>query len=432
MPTMQDWAQRAKQVIAGGTTHDSWAAACPPVFERAEGAYKWDAAGRQYIDFWMGHGALIVGHAHPAVNQALAAQLQRGSHLAGNHTLLVRWAEKVVQLVPSAQQVRFCASGTEATLLAMRLARAYTRRAGMVRIDGHFHGWHDEALAGVFAGWPIGAHPQAAGHLQVVPPYEPEQVEAALAAGEVAAVILEPGGGSGGTLPYDAAYLQRLRDITRRYGVLLIFDEVMSGFRYAPGGVQQLSGVTPDITTLSKVLCGGLPGAAVAGSQDVMACFDRGHADKVLHTGTFNGNPLSAAAGLATLTLAADATLQTTLERNTALFVEAVNARAARAGVDIRLFHQSSIFHILIGALDAGVAIAPSEDAVWITQKNAAQYDALKQHLAQQGIDMHKSHGWLSASHTHTVLEAAAEKFAAAFDRLRNQSGRAAEGVRHD
>ncbi|WP_158586348.1 aspartate aminotransferase family protein [Serratia inhibens] len=419
---MEAWEQRAKRFIAGGATHDSWATANPLVFERADGAYKWDAEGRKYTDFWMGHGALIVGHNHPAVTRAVTAQLHKGTHLSGNHTLLVQWAEKITQLILSAEQVRFCASGTEATLLAMRLARAYTHRANIVRVDGHFHGWHDEALSGVFEGWPTGAHPEAASHLHVVPPYDLEAMETALASRETAAVIVEPGGGSSGTLPYDPGYLRRLRDITRQYGTLLIFDEVMSGFRYAPGGVQQLSGVIPDITTLSKVLCGGLSGAAVAGGQAIMACFEAGHTDKVLHTGTFNGNPLSAAAGLATLALVSDGTIQKTLDRNTALFVDAVNDKANQVGIDVHLFHQSSIFHILIGAKKAGIDIAPSEDAVWIAQKNGAIYSELKVFLAQQGIDMHKSHGWLSTSHTHAVLEAAAEKFQCAFNQLLNQN----------
>ncbi|MDC9598813.1 aminotransferase class III-fold pyridoxal phosphate-dependent enzyme [Xenorhabdus anantnagensis] len=191
---MQDWELRAKRAIAGGTTHDSWASAHPIVFKRANGAYKWDTRGRQYTDFWMGHGALILGHNHPAVIQAITTQLNSGTHLSGNHTLLVEWAEKIIQMVPSAELVRFCASGTEATLLALRLARAYTGKPYIMRIDGHFHGWHDEALSGVVDGWPTGSHPDSANYLQLVPPFDLEAVEASLVEGKTAAVILEPGG----------------------------------------------------------------------------------------------------------------------------------------------------------------------------------------------------------------------------------------------
>ncbi|CDG22221.1 Glutamate-1-semialdehyde 2,1-aminomutase (GSA) (Glutamate-1-semialdehyde aminotransferase) (GSA-AT) [Xenorhabdus poinarii G6] len=419
---MQNWELRAKRAIAGGTTHDSWASAHPIVFKRADGAYKWDTSGRQYTDFWMGHGALILGHNHPAVIQAIATQLNSGTHLSGNHTLLVEWAEKIIQMIPSAELVRFCASGTEATLLALRLARAYTGKPSIMRIDGHFHGWHDEALSGVIGGWPTGSHPDSANYLQLVPPFDLEAVEVSLMKGKTAAVILEPGGGSSGTLPYDRQYLQELRNITSSYNTLLIFDEVMSGFRYAPGGVQQLSSIMPDITTLSKVLCGGLPGGAIVGSQIIMSCFDAGHNTKVLHSGTFNGNPLSASAGLTTLALVADGTIQETLNKNTMMFVNAVNEKARQLGIDVQLFHQSSIFHILIGAQKEGVDISPSEDAFWITQKNATIYNELKALLTQYGIDMHKSHGWLSTCHTHDILECAVDKFHMAFVQLLKQN----------
>lgn len=415
---MHDWTARAERVIAGRATHDSWAGGTPRVFERGSGAFKWDTEGKQYTDFWMGHGALIFGHNAPGVVHAIKTQLHRGTHLSGNHTELVKWAEKVTDMVPSAEMVRFCASGTEATLLAMRLARAYTSRPIIVRIDGHFHGWHDEALSGALEDWPIGAHPASATCVELVAPYDLAAMEAMLADDDVAAIILEPGGGSSGTLPYDPRYLQALRELSTRYGTLLIFDEVMSGFRFAPGGIQQIASVLPDLTTLSKVLCGGLPGAAIAGRRDVMACFDASHDRKVVHSGTFNGNPLSASAGLATLEAIDDGALQKMLNVTTSHFVNAVNECAEQAGVDIRLFSQFSIFHLVIGAEEEGVVPTASEDAFWLVQKNAMQHSHLKSLLAQEGIDMHKSHGWISACHTEDVLSEAINKFHRAFRRL--------------
>ncbi len=415
---MHEWTGRAERVIAGGATHDSWASTEPIVFDHGSGAFKWDTDGKQYVDFWMGHGALILGHNPPAIVEALAKQLHRGTHLSGNHTILVQWAEKVTQMVPSAEKVRFCASGTEATLLAMRLARAYTSRPVIVRIDGHFHGWHDEALSAAVEDWPAGAHPESATNVELVAPYDLDAMEAVLAYRNVAAVILEPGGGSSGTLPYDAEFLRSLRELTERYDTLLIFDEVMSGFRFAPGGVQQIASVMPDITTLSKVLCGGLPGAAVAGRCDVMECFDAAHKRKVVHAGTFNGNPLSASAGLATLGKVDDGYLQRTLNTTTAQFVEAVNERAQQVGVDVRLFHQFSIFHLVIGAQEESVTVTPSEDVFWLIQKNSKRHNYLKAALAQEGIDLHKSHGWISACHTEEVLYSAICMFHRAFERL--------------
>ncbi len=413
------WETRAKTVIAGGVTHDSWATPSDPViFDHAKGAYKWDVHGKQYIDFWIGHGALILGHNHPDVISAVQTQIEKGSHLSGNHSNLIQWSEKVVQMIPCAEQVRFCASGTEATLLALRLARAHTGRPYIVRIDGHFHGWHDEALAGVAPGWPLGSHPTAEQYIRLAPPNDIAAISELLSDQQVAILILEPGGGSSGILPYDDQYLRELRQLTTQTGTLLLFDEVMSGFRYAPGGVQQLSGVTPDITTLSKVLCGGLPGAAIAGRREVMASFELNSSHKVVHSGTFNGNPLSAAAGLATLKRVDDASLQQNLTDATAGFVSAVNRRAQTIGVDIRLFSQASIFHILIGAIQEEVPIEPSAQAMLLAMDFAPAYHLLKRALSDNGIDMHKSHGWLSTCHTPEILQQAETLFAQVFAQL--------------
>ncbi|ECJ3538755.1 aminotransferase class III-fold pyridoxal phosphate-dependent enzyme [Salmonella enterica] len=410
-----------RNLIAGGTTHDSWSPETNVIFARADRAYKWDIKGQRYIDFWMGHGALILGHNPPSVTEALTRQIKCGTHLSGNHIHLMEWAEKISQLIPSAEQVRFCASGTEATLLALRLARAYTGRPDIVRIDGHFHGWHDEALAGAIEGWPAGSHSSASDFLHVVSPCETSALEEILSARGTAAVILEPGGGSSGTLPCDFAWLHALRELTARYGTLLIFDEVMSGFRYAPGGVQAMANVLPDITTLSKILCGGLPGAAVTGNAAVMACFNAAHANKVIHSGTFNGNPLSACAGLATLNEISDGAIQQQIVDSTQLLVDTVNEQANQSGVDIQLCCQSSIFHVLIGAHSEGVKVQPSEDIFWLTRQYSPAYQKLQILLAENGIDMHKSHGWLSQCHTHDVLEEASNKFAMAFRQLRDK-----------
>ena len=411
--------------IAGGTTHDSWSAGSGLVFGRAEKAYKWDESGKCYTDFWMGHGALILGHNHAAVTEAIVQQLKRGTHISGNHSGLIQWSKKIVELLPSAESVRFCSSGTEATLLAMRIARAYTGRSDIVRIDGHFHGWHDESLSGVVDGWPVGGHPLSAAHLHVIPPYDTEQLTSVLSENNVAAVILEPGGGSSGTLPMDVKWLSQIREETEKHGSLLIFDEVMSGFRYAPGGVQSLAGVRPDITTLSKVLCGGLPGAAVAGTGEVMNCFNASHPRKVVHSGTFNGNPLSASAGLTTLNIISDGLIQKEITAKAVNFVNAVNHLAERHNVDIRLFNQSSIFHLMIGSQNENIEVCPSENAFYLIHKYDVAYQKLQQLMLNYGIDMHKSHGWLSYSHTDDVLEEACHKFEAIFKYLRknNETG---------
>src|SRR5258705_13641152 len=215
----------------------------------------------------MGHGPLFLGHCHPAVVKAVQEQVARGTHLGASHELEVRWAELVQKLIPSAQMVRFTMSGTEATHLALRIARAFTGRPKILKFQGHFHGWHDGVVA---AGNPPYDVPMSAGvpesvldQLLVCPPNDIKSVDTMLERGDVAAVILEPAGGQSGTTPTIPGYLQELRSLTTRHNVVLIFDEVITGFRYSPGRAQAYFGVTPDMTTLAKILACGLAGVAI-------------------------------------------------------------------------------------------------------------------------------------------------------------------------
>lgn len=412
-------------VLAGGVAHQSWRLApFPIVFERAQGAQKWDVAGTRYIDLWMGHGALLLGNAHPAVVDAVTRQMQLGQHVGGAHALHYAWARRIRELVPSCERIRFTASGTEATLLALRIARAWTGRGRIVRIDGHYHGWHDEALAHALPQRQGGFNPGVPDHVAVVPPLDTDAVLEEISPGDVAAIILEPGGGSAGALDWSAQYLATLRRIADLHGTLLVFDEVISGFRYAPGGVQALSGVRPDLTVLAKIAAGGLPGGVVGGRADVMsvisggrnACDEPAH---VVHAGTFNGFPLSAAAALATLDLVADGAAQAQADAATRTLVAGINAAAQAADVDVHATHQSSIFHLLVGALDAGAPIAPGPAVVHLTRERAHDYAILRRALLLEGIDCHSTHGWLSAVHDAPMVEEAVAGFARAFARVR-------------
>jgi glutamate-1-semialdehyde 2,1-aminomutase len=303
---------RAQQVLPSGIVHDARHLRPHPIYtERAQAARKWDVDGNQYVDYVGGHGALLLGHNHPQVTQAASRQLGQGTHFGACHEPEVRWAETVCRLVPSAERVRFTASGTEATMLAMRLARAYTGKPKIVRFIGHFHGWQDHVAFGVSNhqdGSPCaGVLTEVAENVLLLPPGDLEAVRDVLARRtDVAAVILEPTGASWGQIPLLSSFLTGLREATADHDVLLIFDEVISGFRCAPGGAQELFGITPELTTMAKILAGGFPGGAVAGRQDVMDLLDFDQArttqrEKVIHTGTFNANPVSAAAGVATL-----------------------------------------------------------------------------------------------------------------------------------
>ena len=409
---------RARTCLGGDAAHDSWRFDPFPVsFERADGPCKWDADGNPYIDFWMGHGALLFGHGFPLVIDAVAQQLSRGTHFGGAHRLQVEWAEEICALIASAERVRFTSSGTEATLLAMRIARAATGRQTVARVDGHFHGWHDEALAGSVAHG-SGIHPGIEDRAIIVP-LDLDVIAEMLAEVAPAALILEPGGGGAGALPWSVEELRTLRTLTAAHGTLLIFDEVISAFRYAPGGVQALSGVTPDLTTLAKILAGGLPGAAVCGRAEVMAVLGRGTVNaRAPHSGTFNASPLSAAAGIATLREAADGSAQAAAERATRLFVDGVNRAAARRGADLALFHQSSIFHIAIGARARGGSPEPSPLVFALHREHRADYVALRRALLIEGIDTHLVHGWVSAVHREEIIDEAIAAFDRALARL--------------
>jgi glutamate-1-semialdehyde 2,1-aminomutase len=309
-PNSARLAREARQVLPSGVAHDSRYLEPYPIFvERAAGAHKWDVDGREYVDYSGGHGALLLGHNHPRVVAAVAEQLQRGTHFGACHELEIVWGRCVQRLIPSAERVRFTSSGTEATLLALRIARAATGRPKIMRLAGHFHGWHDHMAFGVSSRYDGSASPgvldEVAKNVVLVAPGDTEAAAAALQSGDVAAVILEPTGASWGQVPLAPHFVAELRELTAKHAALLIFDEVISGFRCAPGGAQQALGIEPDLTTLAKILAGGLPGGAVAGRADLLEWLEfpakPSQREKISHHGTFNANPLSAAAGIATL-----------------------------------------------------------------------------------------------------------------------------------
>jgi glutamate-1-semialdehyde 2,1-aminomutase len=266
-----------------------------------------------YVDYFGGHGALLLGHGHPAVVEAIQAQVPLGTHWGSSHELEVRWAELINRLVPCAEMVRFTASGTEASHLALRLARAFTGRPKVIRFVGHFHGWHDGVAPGAMShfegGVPAGIPAGLVEQTILLPADDVARVADTLATrGDVAAVILEPSGASWGQVPLPAGFIAELRRLTREHGAVLIFDEVITGFRWSRGGAQGRYGITPDMCVLAKIVAGGLPGGAVAGRADIMSQLDAAAAkaagrEKIGHQGTFNANPLCAAAAVATLSI---------------------------------------------------------------------------------------------------------------------------------
>jgi glutamate-1-semialdehyde 2,1-aminomutase len=311
-------ASQAQDVFPSGITHDSrYIEPYGLYITRAEGPRKWDVDGNCYVDYFGGHGAMLLGHCNPQVMAAVHTQLDRGTHYGACHELEIEWAEWVKRLFPSAERVRFTSSGTEATLMAVRLARAFSGKPKIIRFNYHFHGWHDHMTTGHanhFDGTATtGVLDAVAGNVLLCD----QNDEAGLARlleqhqGEIAAAIIEPTGANGGRLPIDPEFLHALRRLTAEHGVLLIFDEVVNGFRVSRGGAQQAYGIKPDLTTLAKILAGGLPGGAVTGRKDILDLLDfkvteAAGKEKINHPGTFNANPLSAAAGIATLKIVAE------------------------------------------------------------------------------------------------------------------------------
>ncbi|HWP34468.1 MAG TPA: aminotransferase class III-fold pyridoxal phosphate-dependent enzyme [Thermodesulfobacteriota bacterium] len=416
-PRCRALAARAAALLPSAVTHDIRHLVPFPVYvDRAAGTRKWDVDGQEYVDGWMGHGALFLGHNHPEVVAAVAAQLEKGTHYGACHELEIEWAALVRELVPSAEKVRFTASGTEATHLAMRLARAFTGRPAIVKLEGHFHGWHDAAVAGVRPPYdrPISAGIPAGtlNHVLLCPPNDLAAMERLLATRrDVAGVILEPAGGASGTIPTQPGYLAGLRELTRQAGVVLIFDEVISGFRYAPGGAQAYFGVTPDLTTLAKILAGGLPGGAVAGRADILDTMaftgdpEHDRLRRVAHAGTFNANPLSAAAGVATLRLIRDGRLHERANAAGARLRAGMAQAAARRGLArwVKVYGEASVFNwdLFVKGPDGEPAPAPE-----------SLYHLLRLGWLEGGCDVPPRHGWLSALHGEGEIE----RMVAAFD----------------
>ncbi len=309
--------EEACAVFPSGIVHDSRRTWPYGIYvERASGSRKWDIDGNEYVDYYGGHGALLLGHQHSEIVAATQAQLGKGLHFAAGQDQQLEWGQLIQELIPSAERVRFTSSGTEATHLAIRLARAASGKSKIVRFVGHFHGWHDHAAFGVKERLDGTATPgvlaDVAANVILVQPNDSEGIARVLASnGDVAAVILEPIGASSGAIPTSPAFLKELRELTRRHGVFLIFDEVVTGFRVSPGGAQALYGVVPDITTLAKIVAGGMPGGAVAARKDILDWLDHGAStaagrERISHEGTHNAHPVSAAAGIATLKIIRD------------------------------------------------------------------------------------------------------------------------------
>jgi glutamate-1-semialdehyde 2,1-aminomutase len=418
----RDVMRRARALMPGGVSSPVRAFTAvggdPPVFRSAKGATLVDEDGREYIDYVLAYGPHILGHGYPAVIAAIAAQLERGTAFGGPTELEAELAARIVAAIGSIEMVRFVSSGTEATMSALRLARAVTGRDRIVKCSGGYHGHADMLLVDAGSGVATLAIPGSPGVPAatvadtLVVPYNDARAMTELFARDgarIAAVIVEPVAGNMGCVPPIPGYLETLRALTTAHGALLVFDEVMTGFRVAAGGAQQLYGVVPDLTCLGKVIGGGLPIGAYGGPAALMS--QVAPSGSVYQAGTLSGNPLAMAAGCAVLdTLAADAAVFDRLEQLGARLGAGLAAAAESAGVTCAVNRVGSMLTPFLG-------VAEVHDYAGARRADAALFSRLHAAWLEGGIFWPPSQfeaGFLSTAHTFADIDRTLEVFGAA------------------
>ncbi|MDT7951117.1 MAG: aminotransferase class III-fold pyridoxal phosphate-dependent enzyme [Acetobacteraceae bacterium] len=393
--------ERARRVLPGGTFGNT---AAEIVIREGSGGRVWDESGREYIDFLIGSGPMLIGHAHPAVTQAVRDQIGHGTTFFANNRLGIELAELIVEAVPCAEQVRYVSSGSEADAYAMRLVRAFRGRDKILKFEGGYHGMSDYGLMSTTPKTPSNSWspvpdsagiPAAVGATMLVAPFNDIEAVEALIRGhgdEIAGVIVEP---MQRLIPPAPGFLPALRRVTARAGIPLIFDEVVTGFRLAWGGGQERYGVTPDLCTLGKVIGGGYPLAAIAGRADIMAHFDAAAvgADRfVKQIGTLSGNPVASAAGLATLGVLREPGTYDRLEATGRELMAQLGAALAEQGVPAQVVGEPSCF-------DAVFTTGEVRDYRGLARGDAAMQSRFNALLRERGILKGESKYYLSTAH---------------------------------
>jgi glutamate-1-semialdehyde 2,1-aminomutase len=417
-PKSEKLHERAVEVFAadGATARARILPPYRPYITRAQGPKKWDVDGNEYIDFVMGHGALLLGHSHPAIVKAVQEQMAKGTHYGDNHELEVEWAELIKSMMPSAERVEFFACGQEANLMAIRLARIFTGRRKILRFVENFHGWADEVVL-------TPSSPGVVADEVTIIPYDLDIVEKELASGEYAILMTEGGGAHmGGQVPVESDFVRALPGLAHKYGTVWHMDEVVTGFREAPGGFQSLVRVKPDLTTLGKIVAGGLGAGALVGRGDIMAVLSPKTPDnrRVIHTGTWNANPLTCSAGIACLKLCQDGEPQRKAKELAAYLREKGNQVFKEKGVDGWLYGRS-ITHVYLGPFD----FEPPDDTVPPTKDvdkimgMASTKTRLGHHLLHRGVSTLSARIFiLSCMHTIEDIDKTIKAFSDSLDAM--------------
>ena len=385
----------------------------PLVIDRAEGPFVFDADGNRLIDYYLGMGPMILGHNPPDIRAAVTAQLDRGILYGAQSRVEFEVGRLFCAMVPCAERVRFNSSGSEAVQAALRLVRAATGRHVVIKFEGHYHGWFDNILwstapaagaNGPVAG-SLGQLEAAGSGLEVLPWNDAAALRARLARGDVAGVIMEPVMINSGAIAPDPGYLEDARAACSQYGTLLVFDEVITGFRLAAGGAQARLGVTPDLAVFAKAIANGFPVAAVAGRADVMELCTQG----VVHGGTYNSQPVAMAACLATLTRLRAPDAYAEMERRGTRLMAGIRERLAAAGVTAIVAGFPQAFHV-----GFGLSI-PARDWADLRQIDRARYVAFTGALLRRGVRALERGAWfLSTEHDDAVIDATLDAVASA------------------
>jgi glutamate-1-semialdehyde 2,1-aminomutase len=413
--------ERARKLIPGGVNSPVRAFEPYPFFvKRASGSRLYDVDGREYVDYCMGYGPLILGHAPSVVVDAVKEQLGDGTLYGAPSEQEVELAELVCKVVPCAEMVRLVSTGGEATMSAIRLARGFTGRRKVLKFEGSYHGAHDSVLVKAGSGAETFGVPDSLGvpeetsrNTVVVPYNDVEAFEAMVKRerSELAAVIVEPVMGNVGVVLPKDGFLETLREVTERFGVVLVFDEVITGFRLALGGAQEFYCVEPDLTSLGKVMGGGFPLAAFAGHGDIMRLV--APSGRVYQAGTFSGNPISVAAGLATLRFLRERRgFYSELERKCSRLVKGLEGVAAEAGLGVRVNGVGSMFQLFLTG-------GPVFDCASAKKSDVNRFVALHRKLMGFGVFVPPSQFetcFLSSAHTDTDLKLTVDAYRRAFE----------------
>ena len=385
----------------------------PVYFKKSSGAYLYDEDDKQYIDYVASWGPMIMGHAHPEVVKAVQDAAANGLGFGAPTQIETEMAELVCKLVPSIEMVRMVSSGTEATMSAIRLARGYTGRDKIVKFEGCYHGHSDSLLVKAGSGALTFGVPSSPGvpaslseHTITLTYNDSEQVKQVFAdiGDQIAAIIVEPVAGNMNCIPPVAGFLETLREVCDQSGAVLIFDEVMTGFRVAKGGAQEHYGITPDLTTLGKVIGGGLPVGAFGGKKVIMEQISP--LGPVYQAGTLSGNPLSMAAGMKTLTLACQDGIHEQLDSKARRLVEGVIAKAREAGIPMTYNQVGGMFGLFFSDEDKITGFDQ------VTKSDQERFKKFFHGMLDEGVYLAPSAfeaGFVSAAHTDADIDATVE-----------------------